>query len=85
MILDASEGQRECRIAEVGNQVLVRLEGDRCGLPRAPSHTSRPMHGRIGIKQQVVVGRNRITGKGATAQRSEERACSGNSCPAPPL
>jgi hypothetical protein len=30
------------------------------------------VHGRIGVKQQIVVGGDGITGKGAPAQRSEE-------------
>src|SRR5215207_2990221 len=72
MILDAGESQREGRITEIGNQTLIRLKSDGGSLPGAPSDSGRPVHSGVGVKQQVVVSGDGVTGKGATAQRSEE-------------
>src|SRR5688572_17364593 len=73
VVLDACESQRVRRIAELRNQAFVRLQGDGGSLPGAPGHTGRPVNGLIGIEEQLVIGGDGVTNKGATAQRSEER------------
>ena len=52
-----AKAKRKCRIAEVGDQAVILLQGDRGSLPGAPCHAGRPMYCRVRIEQQVVVGR----------------------------
>ena len=72
MIFNSREGQGECRIAEVGDQAVILLQGNGGRLPAAPRQRGRLVHRRIRIEQQIVVRGDCVADKRTTAQWSQE-------------